>query len=680
MPVLCQIYYCIGESHTIQNRGLGELTLMLFRSSFYLSLFLILLAPTRILWADNHGTVEADFFDDAPLILTASRMSKPLAESPASVSIIDRQMIESSGVREIADLFRLVPGFIVGYFRGNTPVVTYHGLGGLFSRQIQVLVDGRSVFIPSFGGVPWSNLPLQIEDIERIEVIRGPNAVTYGAHAFLATINIITRHAAEDFGMHYSITSSDNSHPDIKDAYIRVGYHHGDLDWRLSAGTMNDDGFADINDSKEINKLNFRLDMLAGSNQFWTLQIGSSNSINGKGIVGEPRNIERDDEASNSYLNLLWENIRGSTTSTVRLTHVRQEVIDNFTSDPFDIEIGVPPTTVTIPAATVLISFDRLSNRSDLELVLSHEINNQLRLVYGGSFRKDRVKSFFLFNDDAFHDVDTSRLFSEIEWRIDDNWLIDVGTTLEDSSITSRGNSPRLSIIRNIGTDHALRFVASRAKRNPVLYEFEGETVFTVNTGVGDFTVQIWQSNNQILPENILSYELGLRSQFVPAGISSDVKLFSYEITDLVDFVGDPIQAAENRHEARVTGIEISFDQSLTENLEIRSGISILEVDASDQNLKESFPDRSGFISAHYRFKKSHELSTAYYYVDEMSWLDGGFVPSINKLDFRYAYQIDPKSETQIELIAQNLLEEYEDYEPVNIRETTVFLRFSGGF
>jgi len=255
------------------------------------------------------------------------------------------------------------------------------------------------------------------------------------------------------------------------------------------------------------------------------------------------------------------------------------------------------------------------------------------------------VKSFFLFNDDAFHDLDTSRLFSEIEWRIDDNWLIDVGTTLEDSSITSWESSPRLSIIRNIGTDHALRFVASRAKRNPVLYEFEGETEFTVNTvvpGIPDpvlTPVQIWQGNNQILPENILSYELGLRSQFLPAGISSDVKLFSYEITDLVDFVGDPVQTAENRHEARVTGIEISFDQSITENLDIRSGISILEVDTVDQNLRESFPDRSGFISAHYRFKKFHELSSTYYYIDEMSWLDGGFVPSINKLDIRYAYQ-----------------------------------------
>ena len=150
------------------------------------SALILLLLTCQIVHAQSADSSAEDFFEDTPLVLTASRMSKPLLESPASVSIIDRQMIENSGVREIADLFRLVPGFVVGYHSGHAPAVTYHGLGQEFARHLQVLVDGRSVFIPSFGGVPWSNLPLLIEDIERIEVIRGPNAVTYGANAFLA--------------------------------------------------------------------------------------------------------------------------------------------------------------------------------------------------------------------------------------------------------------------------------------------------------------------------------------------------------------------------------------------------------------------------------------------------------------------------------------------------------------
>jgi len=174
--------------------------------------------------AQNLDAAETDFFDESPLILTASRMSKPLFESPASVSVITREMIESSGARELSEIFRLVPGFIVGNFNGNKAIVTYQGLGNEFARQTQVLIDGRSVFLPSIGGVPWANLPLILEDIERVEVIRGPNAVTYGANAFLATINIITRHSAEDQGTRYSLTTSDRTNPDVTDAYFRLGY------------------------------------------------------------------------------------------------------------------------------------------------------------------------------------------------------------------------------------------------------------------------------------------------------------------------------------------------------------------------------------------------------------------------------------------------------------------------
>ncbi len=119
--------------------------------------------------AQDEATSAADFFEEQPLILTVSRISKPLLESPASVTVIDRQMIEAAGVRELADLFRLVPGLVVGYHSGHAPVVTYHGLGQEFGRRMQVLIDGRSVFIPSFGGVPWSNLPLLIEDIQRVD-------------------------------------------------------------------------------------------------------------------------------------------------------------------------------------------------------------------------------------------------------------------------------------------------------------------------------------------------------------------------------------------------------------------------------------------------------------------------------------------------------------------------------
>lgn len=655
----------------------------MFRICFYLSLCLLLFSPVQILWADDHGSVEADFFEDAPLILTASRMSKPLLESPASVSVIDRQMIESSGAREIADLFRLVPGFIVGQFSGNKTVVTYQGLGNEFPRQMQVLVDGRSVFIPSFGGVPWSNLPLLLEDIERIEVIRGPNAVTYGANAFLATINIITRHAAEDFGARYSITSSDNANPDIKDAYLRVGFHHDDVDWRLSLGTSNDDGFTNVNDSSDIQKINFRLDYLAIHNQSWTFQLGSSNSASGRGFAGEDLNIVRDAEASNIYLNLLWERNTARNVSSIRLTHTEQEVIDSFLADTI---LEWPVDSGLLHPATVFIDFGRVSNRTDLELSQSLEVSDSLRLVYGGSLRKDRVKSLYLLNDLDFHDVDTSRIFTAMEWRMNQNWLFDLGTTLEDSSLTDRESSPRLSILHKLNPNHVFRFVATRAKRDPILFEHSGSTIFIVNIVALPTPIPLtyWQGNPDIEPEDIVSYEFGLRSQFKDSNISSDVKLFTYRISDHI--FGDKstgIPTAINLNSTRVSGLELALDFSPTPKIDIKSGFSFVYSDSTDQQFEDSIPDKTAFINADYRWNSRHNFSASIYYIDEMHWLetpDVNVIQPIKKLDLRYAYTIDQQSETRFELIGQNLLEDYNDYKLENLVEPVFLMRISGGF
>ncbi len=685
--------------------------------SFQLArLFIIAwLLPGYGLKAQDLDSSEADFFEDSPLILTASRMSKPLMESPASVSVIDREMIESSGVREVADIFRLVPGFIVGNFNGYTPVVTYQGLGTEFSRQLQVLIDGRSVFIPSFGGVPWTNLPLLLEDIERVEIIRGPNAVTYGTNAFLATINIITRHSAEDLGHRYSLTTSDNSNPNVTDAYFRLGYQLDDLDWRLSIGTLNDDGFRSVNDSRQSNKLNFRLDFLTNNQQSWTIQFGTSQSKMGLGEVDNPTSIIRNMDATNNYININWEQVRSSSSTNVRLTYTEQKVVDNFVTVPFLLEDAIPVTTV--------INFDRTSSRTDLEVAQTDEIGNNLRLVYGASLRKDLVKSIFLTNDNNFHEIDTSRLFTGMEWRFgsDLEWILDFGISLEDSSFTETAYSPRLSVLRKINQNHMLRFVASRAKRNPVLYEHEGLSVFTGNIVPGttfdqldpalpaipipNLDVVTAKGNPDILPEDLISYEIGLRSQFFKHSVTSDIKIFSYELTDYINdikFSGTPTDSSTGQaipvftalgfevdgqtviNEDRVIqvdGIELSFNISPLSNLEIKSGFSFVNAESPISRIEESFPDSTAFMLSKYDWLRGHSLSASLYYIEKMEWLsESDTSPSIHKLDLRYAYMLDEVNETRIELIAQNLLEEYSDYFKENINERIYLLRISGGF
>ena len=128
-----------------------------------------------------------------PVVLTSARVRQPQSEVPASVTVLDRRLIEASGAREVHELFRLVPGMSVALTDGNIPQVSYHGTQAMDTRRMLVLVDGRTEYLPGLARVRWHHAALTVEDIERIEVTRGPSAAAYGANAFTGVINIITR-------------------------------------------------------------------------------------------------------------------------------------------------------------------------------------------------------------------------------------------------------------------------------------------------------------------------------------------------------------------------------------------------------------------------------------------------------------------------------------------------------
>lgn len=135
------------------------------------------------------------FFSELPVVASVSRLPQRIADAPASVTVIDRDMIRASGARSLNDIFRLVPGFQTFAHSDTSARVNYHGITDHndYSPRVQVLLDGRSLHSPLFrNGVNWGLIPVALEDIERIEVVRGSNTVSYGTNAFLGVINIIT--------------------------------------------------------------------------------------------------------------------------------------------------------------------------------------------------------------------------------------------------------------------------------------------------------------------------------------------------------------------------------------------------------------------------------------------------------------------------------------------------------
>jgi iron complex outermembrane receptor protein len=133
-------------------------------------------------------------------VTSVSRTEEKLSQTASAVFVIGPEDIRSSGALNIPDLLRMVPGVDVAQITANTWAISIRGFDSRFSNKLLVLLDGRAVYTPTFGGVFWDVLNLPLEDIERLEVIRGPGGSVWGANAVDGVINIITSKASETKG------------------------------------------------------------------------------------------------------------------------------------------------------------------------------------------------------------------------------------------------------------------------------------------------------------------------------------------------------------------------------------------------------------------------------------------------------------------------------------------------
>ena len=133
-------------------------------------------------------------------VTSVSRTEQSLSRTASAVFVISAEDIQHSGANNIPDLLRMVPGIDVAQINSNTWAITARGLNARFSNELLVMIDGRNVYTPTFGGVFWDTLDFPLEDIARIEVIRGPGATIWGVNAVNGVINIIKRNAAETKG------------------------------------------------------------------------------------------------------------------------------------------------------------------------------------------------------------------------------------------------------------------------------------------------------------------------------------------------------------------------------------------------------------------------------------------------------------------------------------------------
>lgn len=629
-------------------------------------------------WAADYPS-EQDFLQDFPVVLSASRLAQPISETPNAMTVIDRAMIDASGARNLPDLFRLVPGMYVGYESGHTAIVAYRGTTDAYARRMQVLIDGRTVYLPPFGQVDWADLPLDIGDIERIEVIRGPSAASHGSNSVQGVISILTYHAAAPFRRQVSINRGDGG---IQDVSARMSGAGENWDYRMTLASRSDKGFdetgANPDDRSDTQLFNARASYRLSGHDTLDLQFGYSDTSRRNGVPVPPpaaSNIvkkERDQKVISDFQQITWlHTFDQDSDLQLNYYHIRRDTKDD--------------RYTVAPAAGFLVADDALIHRHELELQHTLNISAANRLVWGVGMRDDSVDSPNTFLSPL--DWREYRLFAHDEWRFAPSTLLNIGAMAEKNAQGKGRLSPRVALNHHLSPRHTLRASMSVAYRNPEMIEEAGNRRFAITPP------NIWSdilAAGGLSPERTLSREIGYIAKLDNAGSTLDLRAYHDQISDIiwVDPISIPNSVVTGRSfkplfTATHSGLEGTLDYKLGPRSRLvlnyahqivsavpaglTTTVSLSTLMGYVHNYSQTVPLNSASLLLSHEFAGGLKLSSLFQHQDPVKVLDAGNKqPLMRRLDLRIAQAFKTETsgmEGEIALVIQNAFSDhYKEY------------------
>lgn len=561
---------------------------------------------------------EADFLGEMPVVLSPSRLSQPLANSPSSVTVIDRDMIRATGFTQVADLFRLVPGFSVAYGSSRLPTVAYHGMGDGYARRFQVLIDGRSVYSPDFGQVSWRNLPLALDDIDRIEVIRGPAGASYGANAFMGVINILTRPAG--VGSPRVGVAFGGRGQRMLDA--RASGETDRFDWRLSAHTGVDDGLlmAERDDVRE-RLVDWKSELRLDARQMLTVQTGIAHT--------RQETDSTPYHQRHGYASVGWKFARSADSELSAGYSLTEE---SFADNP-GVDLGYRTT------------------RHDVRAQWHGRFADALRAVAGVEYRRDTARSTFYYSTSDAITKDSWRLHGNAEWTLGPQWLLNFGGMTERAHTGDHSFSPRATLNYKPSRAQAFRLEYSRAQRVPTFYELLAENYYLDDGGTADpgddVVFQTLRAQN-LEAEKVASHALGWLLQLPARGLQVDARLFHDDYENLIDVAlvstGDGndfiYQFINAPGTTKLRGIEFQIEWRPDASTRLFLTPAWTRIHSRDARIEDSAPPFSLGVLLDRTINSRWRASAGYYRNEAMTWLGGGErVGATDRLDARIAYR-----------------------------------------
>lgn len=623
-------------------------------------------------------------------ITSVSKKPQTVSQAAAAVFVITADDIRRSGASTIPDALRMAPGIQVGQISSSVWAVSARGMDGRFTNKLLVLMDGRSVYTPTFSGVYWDVQDTVLTDIERIEVIRGPGASLWGANAVNGVINIITKSAAATQGGKVTVGAGGEERGF---ASVRYGGKLGDIGhWRAYAkGFDRDEAVIAANgdsghDDWRQHRMGFRTDFAPGGRDSVTLQgdyyrgrSGESSTIN---FLSRPFNALAGTTQDVSGWNLLgrWQREISST-------------------DSFTIQGYVDQTFRDWPAH---LKEERDTYDAEFQYRTRRLAGHDLVLGTGYRLSRDRMGpsyagvpantlQFATFSPDSASRKLFSAFIQDDITLVPQRLILTVGSKLERNDYTGVEHQPNARLLWTPTEAATVWGSVARAVRTPSRIDDSGLVNQTV---LPPFSTRnplplptLLQGAGVVVSESLVAYEAGWKQRLTPT-TSVDLALYRNEYDNLrtgrfVSPVCQPsglpvaqycfllpgqthvlqVLQAENLAKGRSHGFEIAADWRALPNLKLQLALSQFamvvreEGNAFSTDREGSAPEQQLALRMAWNPRPDTDIDLLLRRVGEVPLIAEGVavVPAYSQLDLRLAWR--PLKNLELALVGRNLLD-----------------------
>lgn len=579
-------------------------------------------------------------------VTSVSKKKEKAFESAAAIYVLTDVEIKRLGAENVAEALRFVPGIQVSRSESNGWAVSSRGFTAQFANKLLVLVDGRSIYTPLFSGVYWDVQDLMLEDVKRIEVIRGPGATLWGANAVNGIINIITKRASETQDGYYEVTYGNGSA-----GYSTAVRYGGKIDentyYRTYAkhqarGNLSSLDRSDSHDDWDLSKSGFRVDNEGLHNSF-TVQgdVYSGNKGNTFDLISHTPTeiIDTDGDVGGANILTKWTHMFDDGSESALQVYFDHSKRDSFVGG-------------------------QAINIFDIDFHHNTSFDEKTDLIWGGAYRFAYSDAFHLtpyysFNP-ARHYANTYSSFAQVSRDIiPDKFNITTGAKLEHNSYTGVEFQPSIRAAWNIDDKQVLWGAVSRSVRTPSIAE-EGVNLISGLSPFPNGFLKVMGADT-IRSEVSVSHEIGYRikprhnMKIETAFFMNDYRHLR-SIFSTLDNVPDVDLHLNNEGEGRTYGFEVNGDWDVSKDWNLKASYSYVKVkldtDAAS-GLEEGITPRNMFnIHSSYDFADNWQLDNVIYYVDNLSSVG---IKGYTRVDARVAWK--PLDNMEVSLVAQNLLD-----------------------